>query len=100
MKKNPIRQNLTNYDVAQLIKAEMRAMEERLFRKMLIIALASVLSMALFIVVYVNSSANVVRDYAAEAMRKAFHAEQAVQIIDEAAGTHFLDKSKDEEPLE
>ncbi|MGF1687275.1 hypothetical protein L4C36_11365 [Photobacterium japonica] len=93
VKKNPVRQNLTNFDVAKQIKEEISAMEDRLFRKILLVAIGSVVSITLFIVVYVSSNANVVRDYAAEAMRKAFQAEQAVQIIDEAAGTHFLDQS-------
>ncbi|WP_299013292.1 hypothetical protein [uncultured Photobacterium sp.] len=44
----------------------------------------------LFIALVVTSQRDSARDYAAKVMKKAFVAERAIHIIDEAAGTKIL----------
>ncbi|MGR5148537.1 hypothetical protein ACQKP8_18550 [Photobacterium alginatilyticum] len=92
--KRKVRPNLTNYDVLELIQEELRQSEKRIVRKVIVAVSSGVLMVLLFIVITISTQGKTVRDYAAEAMKKAFEAERAVHIIDEAAGTNFLDQSK------
>ncbi|PSW20216.1 hypothetical protein C9I98_09175 [Photobacterium sanctipauli] len=90
-----IRPNLTNYDVVEIYQQEIRESEARLFRKILIAIITAVLFIMCFIGFIVTSEGKASRDYAAEAMQKAFETERAIHIIDEAAGTNFLQRAKD-----
>jgi len=92
--KRKVRPNLTNYDVLELIQEELRQSEKRIVKKVIFTVSSGVLMVLLFIVIVISTQGKTVRDYAAEAMRKAFEAERAVYIIDEAAGTNFLEQSK------
>ncbi|KLV10089.1 hypothetical protein C9I92_21235 [Photobacterium ganghwense] len=92
--KRKVRPNLTNYDVIEMVQHEIRESERRIFRKTIMAIFTGVLCIVLFIYAFFTIQGGVVRDYAAEAMRKAFEAERAVHIIDEAAGTNFLDQAQ------
>ena len=89
-----IRPNLTNYDVIEILEKELREAEKRIFKKTLLAVSGGVVCLILFITLFVHSNSTMIRDYAAEAMRKSFEAERAVHIIDEAAGTNFLEQAK------
>ncbi|OZS43316.1 hypothetical protein [Photobacterium sanguinicancri] len=88
------RQNLTNYDVVELLRSEIEQSEKKMSSKLFFAHAVNVLLLALFIMFYVSTESQKVRNYAAEAMQKSFEAERAVHIIDEAAGTNFLEQSK------
>ncbi|MGR5151954.1 hypothetical protein [Photobacterium swingsii] len=88
------RQNLTNYDVVELLRAEIEDSERKMTNKLYFAHAINVVLLAVFIIFYVSTESQNVRDYAAEAMQKAFEAERAVHIIDEAAGTNFLERAK------
>ena len=90
-----IRPNLTNYDVIEILEKELREAEKRIFKKTILAVGTGVVCLILFITIFVQSNSSLIRDYAAEAMRKSFEAERAVHIIDEAAGTNFLEQAKD-----
>ncbi|MGF1716985.1 hypothetical protein [Photobacterium chitinilyticum] len=92
--KRKVRPNLTNYDVLELIQEELHQSEKRIVKKVIFIVSSGVLMVLLFIVLVISTQGKTVRNYAAEAMKKAFEAERAVHIIDEAAGTNFLEQSK------
>ncbi|KLV03312.1 hypothetical protein ABT56_19475 [Photobacterium aquae] len=92
--KKKVRPNLTNYDVIEIVQYELQQAEKRLFRRTLALIFTAVISMMLFIVVFVSAQEHMVKDLAAGAMRKAFEAEKAIHIIDEAAGTNFLEQSQ------
>ncbi|OAN11595.1 hypothetical protein A3K86_22010 [Photobacterium jeanii] len=94
--KNRIRQNLTNYDVLEYVRDELKESEKRMTRKLFFAHALNVVLLICFITVFFVNQGGHVRDYASEAMRKAFEAERAVHIIDEAAGTNFLEQSRDE----
>lgn len=94
--KRKVRPNLTNYDVLEFIQEELRQSEKRIVRKVIFTVSSGVLMVLLLIVLVITTQGKTVRDYAAEAMKKAFEAERAVHIIDEAAGTNFLEQSKKE----
>lgn len=89
-----IRQNLTNYDVVELLRSEIKQSEKKMTSKLFFAHTINVLLLALFIMFYISTESQKVRNYAAEAMQKSFEAERAVHIIDEAAGTNFLEQSK------
>lgn len=91
------RQNLTNYDVVELLRTEIEKSEKKMTSKLYFAHALNVVLLAVFIIFYVSTESRNVRDYAAEAMQKAFEAERAVHIIDEAAGTNFLERAKREE---
>ena len=90
-----IRPNLTNYDVIEILERELREAEKRIFKKTILAVSTGVVCLILFITIFVRSNSTMIRDYAAEAMRKSFEAERAVHIIDEAAGTNFLEQAKE-----
>ncbi|KXI21486.1 hypothetical protein [Photobacterium sanguinicancri] len=89
-----VRQNLTNYDVVELLRSEIEQSEKKMTSKLYLAHALNVILIAVFITFYVTTASRNVRDYAAEAMQKSFEAERAVHIIDEAAGTNFLEQSK------
>ncbi|MCW8329389.1 hypothetical protein MD588_11275 [Photobacterium sp. SDRW27] len=89
-----VRPNLTNYDVLELMQKELHQSEKRIVKKVMFIVSSGVLAIILLIALVISTQGQTVRNYAAEAMRKAFEAERAVHIIDEAAGTNFLEQSK------
>jgi len=89
-----VRPNLTNYDVLELMQKELHQAEKRIVKKVMFIVSSGVLAVILLIALVITTQGKTVRDYAAEAMKKAFEAERAVHIIDEAAGTNFLEQSK------
>ncbi|PSU44899.1 hypothetical protein C9J12_25310 [Photobacterium frigidiphilum] len=89
-----VRPNLTNYDVLEMVRSELRESEKRVMKKMVLTAVCTVFSIFMIITLVVSTQGKTVRNYAAEAMKKAFEAERAVYIIDEAAGTNFLEQSK------
>ncbi|MGF1685027.1 hypothetical protein [Photobacterium minamisatsumaniensis] len=93
--KRKIRPNLTNYEVIEIFQQELRESESRLFKKFLSALIVAVITIMILIFTVVASEGKAVRDYAAEAMRKSFETERVIHIIDEAAGTNFLDKSKE-----
>ncbi|MBC7004515.1 hypothetical protein BIZ37_18285 [Photobacterium sp. BZF1] len=87
-----IRPNLTNYDVIEILEKELRESEKRIIQRTVFSIVAALFGLALFIYVFVNSHESTIKNYAAEAMKKAFETERAIHIIDEAAGTNFLEK--------
>ncbi|PSU36163.1 hypothetical protein [Photobacterium lutimaris] len=93
-----IRPNLTNYDVLEILERELREAEKRIVQRTTIAILAAIFGLGLFIFVFVSSHEATIKNYAAEAMRKAFETERAIHIIDEAAGTNFLEQSKGARP--
>ncbi|MGF1703809.1 hypothetical protein L4D09_26315 [Photobacterium makurazakiensis] len=93
--KRKVRPNLTNYEVVEIFQQELRESESRLFKKFLSALVVGVITIMILIFTIVASEGKAVRDYAAEAMRKSFETERAIHIIDEAAGTNFLDQTKD-----
>ncbi|MGR5064705.1 hypothetical protein [Photobacterium sp. DNB22_13_2] len=87
-----IRPNLTNYDVIEILEKELRASEKRIIQRTVMAVIAALFALALFIYVFVNSHETTIQNYAAEAMKKAFETERVIHIIDEAAGTNFLER--------
>lgn len=90
-----IRPNLTNYDVIEILQQELREAEKRIVQRTIMAMLAALFALGLFIFVFVSSHEATIKNYAAEAMKKAFETERVIHIIDEAAGTNFLEKSKE-----
>ncbi|MGR5142369.1 hypothetical protein ACQKPX_11890 [Photobacterium sp. DNB23_23_1] len=89
-----IRPNLTNYDVIEILERQLKEAEKRIVQRTIMAMLAALFALGLFIFVFVSSHESTIKNYAAEAMRKAFETERAIHIIDEAAGTNFLERSK------
>ncbi|KHT65457.1 hypothetical protein RJ45_01070 [Photobacterium gaetbulicola] len=89
-----IRPNLTNYDVIEILERELREAEKRIVQRTIMAMLASLFGLCLFIFIFISSHEATIKNYAAEAMRKSFETERAIHIIDEAAGTNFLEQSK------
>ncbi|MGF1692491.1 hypothetical protein [Photobacterium kagoshimensis] len=97
MQPRKTRQNLTNYDVVELLRSEIEESERKMTSKLYFAHAINVVLIAVFITFYISTASQTIRDYAAEAMQKSFEAERAVHIIDEAAGTNFLEKAKHSE---
>ncbi|MCQ1056911.1 hypothetical protein LRP52_02345 [Photobacterium sp. ZSDE20] len=89
-----IRPNLTNHDVIEILERQLKEAEKRIVQRTIMAMLAALFALGLFIFVFVSSHESTIKNYAAEAMRKAFETERAIHIIDEAAGTNFLERSK------
>ncbi len=64
--------------------------KSRLSKKVVFTVTFGVMNVFLFIALVVTSQRDSARDYAAKVMKKAFVAERAIHIIDEAAGTKIL----------
>lgn len=91
--KRKVRPNLTNYDLLELIQEELQQAERRIVRKVVFTVSCGVISIFMLLAFVVSAQGGTARDYAAEAMKKAFVAERAVHIIDEASGANILERA-------